>query len=168
MGDDRHALLLSFLADHDAYCEQCGYALRGLTASTIDADHSPKCPECGVGLALKVGTAQPPFGSWVLGLVAFCLAAGFDCIVTGVLTVSLIHTVVINGQTPPMGVVAILYGVFLALTIATLSGMILMIRRRERWFRMKPQTRWPRAWGMFIAVGLVHALWGLFLFLRTF
>lgn len=164
--DSQNDLLFRFLATNDAYCEQCGYALRGLTESSLDASQLPKCPECGVHLAMKVGILQPPFGSWVLALASFCLAAGFDSIVTGALTCSLIYNAFIGGRLPPFIQAAVVYGVFLALTISSLTGIFLMIRKRERWFRMKPSTRWPRAWAIFVAVGLVHALWGLFLFLR--
>lgn len=53
--------LAAFLAQSDARCPSCRYALRGCT--------SDKCPECGASLTLEVGVGRDSSGWWLAGLI---------------------------------------------------------------------------------------------------
>lgn len=59
-------LLAAFLADSDARCPACGYALRGGT--------SDKCPECGSRLMLEIASTN---GSawWLAGILGLSASA---------------------------------------------------------------------------------------------
>ena len=72
-------LLTHYLADHDAQCPVCGYALRGL--------HDPRCPECGVTLHLGVVPASTRLGWWIVSLIAWAAGTGFGLLVSGWLVV---------------------------------------------------------------------------------
>jgi hypothetical protein len=65
--EDRTAMLVEYLGDHDAECPLCGYNLRGLT--------EPRCPECGKGIGFTVTLAEPYLRAWVaLAAASFCSA----------------------------------------------------------------------------------------------
>jgi hypothetical protein len=70
------ALLTVFLANSDARCLVCHYALRGCA--------SDKCPECGCELALEIASPRTMSGWWLAGVMglsfsaamAFCMMFG--------------------------------------------------------------------------------------------
>lgn len=159
MPNDRE-LLISFLTDHDEWCEQCGYALRGLNPP---ANAGLTCPECGVGLALRVGASRPPLGSWLLALISCSLGAGFDGVVATVMWGAI---AIQRGKNLPWEVYAVA-GTFMVLALLCVTGIRLLIVKREGWFRGNHTTRWRRAWIVSGTVFLVHAGWGLFLITRS-
>lgn len=145
--DDR--ALLDWLAAHDDPCPACGYSLRGLG--------DPVCPECSMRLRLTVGAPGLRLGPWVAGIIAPALALGFD----GVMSLVLIWALVTS---PGVGVfLVVITGVFILLGAASAAVMLAVIRSRRRWLRRRPaaQIRWAAA--LFAVVGVVHAVWGVFL-----
>ena len=60
-------LLTSFLANSDARCPACRYALRGCT--------SDKCPECGCELALAIDMAGGRTSTWWYAALGGCAVA---------------------------------------------------------------------------------------------
>jgi predicted RNA-binding Zn-ribbon protein involved in translation (DUF1610 family) len=76
-------LLTSFLADSDARCPACRYALRGCT--------SDRCPECGTQLMLRIGSGRESSAWWLAGLIGLniSIAVILLCLIglgTGVVT----------------------------------------------------------------------------------
>jgi hypothetical protein len=62
------AMLLTWLATHDAPCPACKYNLRNLTV--------PRCPECGRPLSLSVAVVEPYLRSWLAAVVLLFINAG--------------------------------------------------------------------------------------------
>jgi hypothetical protein len=145
--------LLGFVADRDEPCPACGYSLRGLTR--------PICPECGASLTLRVGSPQLRVGAWVLAIVSFALALGFD----GVVAALLIVAIVASGPTQwePIGIAS----GFVVLAILMLSGLIVVARSRVAWTRLATNTQWVRSGTVFCCVGVLHGFVGLVLFLAA-
>lgn len=154
--DDAH-LLRGFLADRHTPCPICGYDLISLP--------SDRCPECSAGLHLTVASDRVSVGAWFLAVVSWSLALGFD----GVVTILLIGGLIASPPTSPFEVkLATMVGsVFGLLDLACGLGLWWIFARRHRtWNRWPRRTQWLVAWGMFGAIGLVHAAWGGFLLAR--
>lgn len=149
---NRDEFLLSFIQQHEAACPVCAYALSGL--------ETPKCPECGAGLELRVGTSTPRMGPWLLALISVALALGFDGVASLMMTIGLV-----NSPPPPASTQAwqvyLAYGTFTGLTLAGLVGVLLLLRLRRRVWKLQPSRGWTLAVGLFIAIGVLHALVGL-------
>ena len=75
-------ILASFLANSDARCPSCRYALRGCM--------SDKCPECGCELGLAVVGAGPSTSTWWFAAIAGC---GVAALITLLLLVALLDNV---------------------------------------------------------------------------
>jgi hypothetical protein len=154
--NDADQLLLQWLENRDAPCPICGYNARDLRAS--------HCPECGAKLRLELGSPNLRLGAWVVALISFALALGFD----GVVSTIMLFAFTVN---PPRGrgefqVVLAIIGVFLTLSALSLAGVVVLIRRRRTWMRRTPRQQWRWAGTAFALTFLVHLLWGAFLISR--
>jgi hypothetical protein len=152
--DDQH--LLAWLRDRDAACPLCGYNTRDLRSS--------QCPECGARLRLELGSPNLRLGPWLLGVVSFALALGFD----GVVSTIMLFAFTVN---PPRGrgewqLVLAIIGTFILLSVVALGGVLMMVRTRRRWMRRPPRQQWRWAMTAFGLTFVVHLLWGVFLISR--
>lgn len=151
-GTDDAAALLSWLATRDAHCPVCGYNVRGIPEA--------RCPECAAPLQLHVWSENAGIGPWLLAIVSFSLAAGFD----GVVTTMLVGACVVDPPPPPAwGWVATLLGSFAILSALCLGGVLLLATRRRRFWRLPRRRQWTAAMVTFGAVGAFHAAFGAFL-----
>lgn len=151
-GDDERALV-AWLAGHDEPCPVCSFNLRGVPGA--------RCPECGSGLSLAVASVNTRLGPWILALVSCAMALGFDAVVLVLLTIA----VILSG--PPASAAPIIvfyYLVFLVLGGGSLAGLIWLVAHRRSWHRMEVHRHWPAAIGVFVGIGIIHALAGLFIF----
>lgn len=146
--DDR--ALLTWLESHDEACPACRYSLRSLTTTT--------CPECGTLLRLGVAAPHLNLWWWLLAILSFALALGFD----GVVVVVMGLAIVFAGGTPPPGAL-VAYSVFIALAVISAVAILGLVRRRSRWVRMSTERQRWIAIGVFVLVGAVHAAFGLIL-----
>ncbi len=145
--------LIDWLAHHDAACPVCAYALRGLQAD--------RCPECGCSLSLGVTSDQLAPGPWLVAIISFALALGFD----GVIALFLSAAILFEPPRSPaeFRTAATMLTGFYLLGGACLLGVIAISRRRRHWNRMpRARQRWVAA-GIFLTVGLVHAAFGAFI-----
>lgn len=145
------AALISFIASRDAACPVCSYNLRGLSRA--------RCPECSAELHLQVGSDNLRLGPWLLGILSFALALGFDGVVTIVMSIGLvIFPPRSMGTARPM--LMALAG-FIGLAAACGAGVWLFYRRRRAFTRLGPRSQWRIAAAIFAAVFAVHAVFGL-------
>jgi len=144
-------MLRAFLADHDAPCPVCGYNLRGVIL--------PVCPECESPIELGVASAQSRLGAWLLALLAFAMPLSFDILVGLMMIVG----VVLSGGENAEGV--FLMVALLTLTAVSIGVLWVLIARKRDWLRMPQRRQWYFAWGLFIAVFLVHLAVGMTTFL---
>jgi len=145
---------LSFLADNDTPCPICRYNLRGLL--------TPRCPECAAPLHLAVASPNLHLGPFVLTIVSFSLAAGFDLVVaTMVGIMTSIHATMAASATwiGP----AILASVLGTAGLTCIGLVILLVKKRHRWNRLPLRHQWAAAVATFLIVGLSHAGLGAFL-----
>ena len=149
---DDAAALLSWVAARDAPCPVCGYNVRGVP--------EPRCPECAAPLRLHVWSENAGIGPWLLAIVSFSLAAGFD----GVVTMMLVSLCVIDPPPPQAWAwAATLLISFTTLTALCLGGVTLLAARRRRFWRLPRRRQWTAALVTFGAVGAFHAAFGGFL-----
>jgi hypothetical protein len=143
-------LLRAFLSDRDAACPVCGYNLRGVSEG--------RCPECGYRSALVVSAPDARLGPWLLATLAFALALGFD----GVGSLLACIPMVING--PPALSAApeywMAFSSLIVLGLASLGGLLVMLRLRPWWQRRPVSGQWARAGAVFLVVFLFHAAGG--------
>lgn len=149
--DDR--ALLEFIYTRDVECPACGYNLRGLRTAV--------CPECSGRLYLSVGSENLALGPWAMALVSFALGAGFDGVVSVVISIGLIFF-------PPSGAGVRQAGLLLLSFVigAAACGIgiwWLVTRRKSVWGRMARRRQWLIAWLIFAAVAGAHAAFGLYL-----
>lgn len=151
---ERDAALLSWLSVNDAPCPVCSYNLRGLK--------EPRCPECASPLHLSVGSSHFLTGPWVLAMVSFALAMGFDGVVLVLMTVGGAVGTIAEGPPPPgvLWVMGTIYAGFLTLAGACGVGVWLLLRRRRAWLSQTPRRQWRVAGATFVGVGLLHLLYG--------
>ena len=144
-------VLREWLASRDETCPVCAYNLRGLT--------SPVCPECSAKLSLHVGSENLRLGPWVLALVSFALALGFDGVVVILMTGALI---VLPAPPSPAErrVILIIIGGFVLLATGAGAAIGMLLRKRRRWVRLGVSAQWQAAVAVFVGVGLVHAFFG--------
>lgn len=143
--------LVAFLATRDIACPVCRYNLRGLQGET--------CPECAAPLRLDVASPNLHLGPLVLMIVAFSLAAGFDLVV-GLVFVTL--TLVTADPAVPASWIGpmLVGGTLCAVGGACLVSVVLLVRRRIQWQRLRPRRQWQAALVTFFGVGLAHAVLG--------
>lgn len=140
---DTPTQLTAFLANSDARCPSCRYALRGCT--------SDKCPECGCELALAIAAANNPaapvwwyaavYGCGVAVFLSLALLAQMLGKVVRVLEDPNLPTMVRSGFAP-MGDLPRWSAIFVVVLLCLLTGLLLawMIRQRrnfERWSAAK-------------------------------
>lgn len=142
--------LVEWLAENEECCPVCNYALGGL--------HEARCPECGVALRLTVGSPQARFGPWILALVSFALALGFDAVISIVMA-----GLFVRFGAPPTPEPMWILTAFAVLALACAVGLLRTIRCRVRWMRMTPTHQWARSRLIFLVVGAVHLAFGLYL-----
>lgn len=135
-------LLKAYLQSHDAQCPVCGYNLRGVVLAV--------CPECEAPIELMVGSQQARLGPWLMAMLAFAMALGFD----GVIGLLLVVPVIISGGEAKEAL-------FLAGTLVTLGlvcvGMLwVLVARKRSWMGLDVRQQWAIARVIFISVFLVH------------
>jgi len=140
--------VVTYLAEHDAACPVCAYGLRGVPA--------PVCPECSAPLHLEVASAQSAPGPWLLALVSWALALGFDAVV------GLLVTIGVLVARPPLSTIYpyVFVGTFLTLSAASAFGLTRVLGSRGRWSARPRRAQWQGAVITFVAVALVHAAVG--------
>lgn len=149
MPDQNDALVLEFLSRTDAPCPACGYNCHALAR--------PACPECGAPLTLALASEQAKLGPWATAALLFALGAGFDGVISILLTVSL---VVFPPRAGVYRMLAIL-ATFMVLALAQLFVLHAMYRRRHRFLAMPRPDQWRRAGALFAGVFFFHAIYGL-------
>ncbi|MFG0283479.1 MAG: hypothetical protein ACF8R7_03570 [Phycisphaerales bacterium JB039] len=149
MDDARErAALIAWLAEHDERCPVCNYNVRGVRQAT--------CPECAAPLRLGVVSPHVALGPWLLAIIAFALALGFDGVVTTLLTIGM-GLATLYGSGPPLLAAVGLLGSFLLLGALSGAGLWWMLARRRQWRQAAPRVQWARAWAIFAAVFVIHA-----------
>ncbi|QYK47242.1 MAG: hypothetical protein KF838_10675 [Phycisphaeraceae bacterium] len=143
----RARMLREFLASNDAACPVCGYNLRGLLHQA--------CPECNAPLSLGVTSENLSIGPWVLAIVSFAMAAGFDGVVATVLTVVMI------ANPPPIWLPYAVVGMFMTLAIASLACVLRIVRLRRRWAFQTRRIQWRWALMCLGGVFTLHACIGI-------
>jgi hypothetical protein len=142
--------LLAWLGSNDAPCPVCSYNLRGLK--------EPRCPECASPLHLAVGSSHFLTGPWILALVSFALAMGFDGVVVTLMSIG--GTLALLAEGPPtrgdFWIFGTLYGGFVVMLGASSCGAWFMLRRRKAWLSQAPKRQWRAAAATFAGVFLVH------------
>ncbi len=144
-GDQRE--VISWLSGRDAPCPICSYNLR-------DAQ-SNACPECASPVTLSITSPNLQHGAWTLATSSFAMALGFD-----VVTLILFGGVLlISGTAPPPAIT--LVGMCLAfLAILSGAGLFSLVRDRKVFQRRSQRMQWRIAVGIFLGVGLLHAVGG--------
>lgn len=138
--------LARFLEGHDAPCPVCGYNLRGVAL--------PRCPECDAPITLTVGSDHARAGPWLLAMLGFGMAIGFDAVVALLLTVPVVAT-----RAESSAVVLFVFMVTLAAVSAVGLRAVLLGRRG---FQSRPlRNQWRRAWLCFAGVFFFHLAAGL-------
>lgn len=145
-----HRATVSWLADHDALCPICDYALRGLT--------TPVCPECGAALRLTIASDRTRTGAWALALVAPAIALGFDAVVPVVMA----SAWVAFGGTPGWEA-WLVFRALIGLALASGAALCGLAVFRRRWLRLARGTQWRLALLVWAFVGVVHGAVGAWL-----
>jgi len=130
--------LADFLADRDEPCPSCGYNLRGLKR--------PACPECGAGLTLRVNLTDPRLASFIGGVIALSVGAGFHGLVFAYFMFQLARGRV-WGSEMPMILVLVLGG------LGSIGGLIAWVRL---WRQIRDRSRRFR-WTL-VAAGAIFSL----------
>lgn len=141
--------LAEWLSRHAERCPVCEYALNGLAVCV--------CPECGSRLRLSVAAPSLTLRPWLLATIGFTLACGFDWVAVVVMSAIMIHEGLPPARSPALSLYA---GLFL-LGVASLAGLVAMLRGRRRWIRRAHAWQWRRALVIFGATGLLHAAFAL-------
>lgn len=137
--------LAEFLVDRDAPCPVCGYNLRGVAL--------PRCPECDAPITLTVGSEQARPGPWLLAMLAFGMAIGFDAVVALLLTVPIVAT---RGEATAV----VMFVYMLTLGLLSGAGLRALVRGRRRFQSRPPADQWRRAWACFAGVFFFHLVAG--------
>ena|ERR1051325_4445217 len=140
--------LLAWLENRDIKCPVCDYNLRDL--------QKPVCPECSAPLALAVASPNLSPGHWIAAIVFVALGAGFDGVVSVILTIA----VIMDGPNTPAERVraGVMLGSFLILTCLCVSVILWIYRSRRRWNFWPRKRRVLAVWAAFLGTGGLHAL----------
>lgn len=142
--------LLEHLEAHGGICPACAYNLEGLSNRT--------CPECGSRLLLRLGADGGAHAPWLLAIVFFAMAAGFD------LVVSVCIPILWRFLPPRPGTEVFWQGaiaLFGLLGLACLAGCFVIARKRRIWARNSVTRAWRQAIGIGIGLTAIHACVGL-------
>lgn len=142
------SVLERFLEGEHAPCPVCEYDLFRVSGST--------CPECGSPIQLGVVSPHARFGPWLLAVIAFALALGFDGVVMLLMFVPMIAQGVPAFSAAPQ--FWVLYLMMLALTSCSGLGLTLVLRRKRRWQSRPVKKQWRMGWAVFLGVGFGHAV----------
>ncbi|MEO1129325.1 MAG: hypothetical protein AAFX05_06385 [Planctomycetota bacterium] len=143
--------LQRWLAEHDADCPICRYALRGLRGGT--------CPECGGTLTLGVRAPGLRLGPWVAAMVFLALGLGYDSVVVTAIIWQMI-TGGTQGMPPEVSQLLLALSLLGALCGAGIWGLW----RGRAWFFTRPGPgQVVVAAGLFVLTGFVHAAVGLWI-----
>lgn len=146
-GGDGASVLERYLQDEHARCPVCEYDLFKTAGAC--------CPECGSPIQLGVVSTHARPGPWLLAVISFALALGFDGVIVLLMFVPMI------GQGVPAFSAApqfwVLYLMMWMLTAVSATGLVIMLRSKRRWQTRRPKTQWRRAWAVFLSVGFGHA-----------
>lgn len=145
-GDPDTAALSAWLANHDEACPVCAYALNGVASAC--------CPECGSEIRLGVRAPNAIAGPWVLALIGFALAVGFDAVTAMLMGMPLVATA---GEDP---IVVFVWITLASLGLVSVAGLVWVLMRRRWWMRLAPGRQWKLAWALFLGVGFLHAIAG--------
>ncbi len=131
-------------------CPACRYDINGLSRLI--------CPECGAQLRLEVGSPQLNLGAWLFALVPLSMALGFDVVVfTLVSTVALIVDPPAPAQ---LNWVFFLLGVFAVLATTSILPIIMLVKRRRAWARLRPERQRLLAAAIAVGIVVIHAAGG--------
>jgi len=148
-------LLAAHLKENHEPCPVCGYDLFGSAG--------PTCPECGSPVFLGVVSPHARLGPWLLGVVSFALALGFDAVG---FVLGLIPSIIFG---PPAPSAAPEYWRtmtgLLALAILSSALLLVVLRSRRWWQSHPPRSQWKLGIYVFLGVGLTHAAVGTLLIL---
>ena len=137
--------LAEFLERHDAPCPVCSYNLRGVVLG--------HCPECRSPITLTVGSERAQPEPWLLAMLAFGMAIGFDSVVALLLTVPIVAT---RGEATSV----VMFVYMIALALLSGAGLRAVLRGR-RAFQSRPlRDQWRRAWLCFAGVFFFHLFAG--------
>jgi hypothetical protein len=142
--------LVAWLDGRDVACPVCSYNLRDLKAST--------CPECSAPLVLAVASPNLNMAPWFVSVVALALGAGFDGVVSVLMTCGLI---VFPPKPQAMGMVTGLLTTFVVLTCVCITLLVMGYRARRRWAFWSRKRQWGTALAIFGATGLGHGIVGI-------
>jgi len=147
--------LAAFLADRDVSCPVCRYNLRALRV--------PACPECAAPLHLSVASPSLHLGPYLVTIVSFALAAGFDLVVA---IIAATLTLVFADPAAPASWIgpALLASILGAAGAACLGSILWLARHRTWWHRLGPRRQRRAAAVTFLLVGATHAALGLAIF----
>ena len=136
MDDEQNAsetdLIRAWLANHDVECPVCAYNLRTSISQT--------CPECGAHLELRVGSADLRLGAWIVSLMGLALPLGFVGIYSAIMFLPVLG---VRGPATwfllPLGIIA-----------AYLVPLVLLIRRRRKFWKKSRRAQWLAAVGYLV------------------
>lgn len=141
---DPAALLAAYTQGRDVGCPACGYNLRNTAASA--------CPECGEPLALAVGSANPCGAAWTVVVAAGAVPVGFAA--------TLLASAAIEWRTygdlssaQVTGCVTVGF-----LGLVSLAALVLVHRKRDRFFAARHNRQWALAGVAVTAMLLQQAL----------
>lgn len=135
-------LLREYLDSHDAPCPVCGYNLRGVVLE--------RCPECNAPIEIGVGSSQAFLGAWLLAMLAFAMALGFDLVIGSLMVLSVAMTA---GE--DAGALYLMISL-VTLGLASIGMLWVLVARKRDWMRMARKKQWKIAWGIFFGVFFVH------------
>lgn len=144
------AVLRAFLAERDAPCPQCGYNLRGATASV--------CPECSAALVLSLRSDDPRTAWDVLAMVAVILTTiyfGIMSVISAYQAAFGLVGVTVGGFRTWMWTNGVLYFLLAMIGAAWVIGVLSQRRRRLRPMWARPTTA---AAGLLLGVFVVFLL----------
>lgn len=142
------SVLTSYLRETHDHCPVCEYDLFGVSEAV--------CPECGSPIHLGVVSPNARMGPWLLAVISFALAVGFDGVVVLLMFVPMIAQGVPAFSAAPL--FWVLYLMMLILGIGSGIGLWFVLQRR-RWWQCRPaKSQWRRGWLVFVSVGATHAL----------
>lgn len=130
------SLLTRFLAEREASCPRCGYALRGLSGD--------RCPECGDALILTVGLVEPRLAWFIAGLIGLGGGLGFSAIVLLYFVASSLSR--LTRVASLVELMPLLLG-----SLVLGAGLAAWIRLRRRIAVLPAEARWLQAIATYIA-----------------